>query len=64
LLNYPTYFPIRQVWNGINSFWGLKDIIDQEFSMFGEDRVEYMGLFVDNHDNPRFLNVNYNIPRF
>jgi len=23
-----------------------------------------MGLFVDNHDNPRFLNVNYNIPRF
>jgi len=45
LLNYPTYFPIKkQVWNDINSFWGLKDIIDQEFSMFGEVRVWVYGI--------------------
>ncbi len=38
-------------------------MLTKEKEVFG-DNMDYMGLFANNHDNERFLHVNYNIPRF
>ena len=62
-LNYPLFWPIRFIFNGRNSFWQIVDTIRQETENYG-DYLDYMGMFIDNHDNERFLNKNFNIPRF
>ena len=56
LLNYPMYFTIKYTWTGYNSMraiserWGLLDANMKD--------VDALGLFVDNHDNQRFLHIN------
>jgi len=35
----------------------------EEEKIFG-DKLDYIGQFVNNHDNERFLHVNYNLDRF
>eukprot|EP00831_Metopus_contortus_P056117 TRINITY_DN4775_c0_g1_i3.p1 TRINITY_DN4775_c0_g1~~TRINITY_DN4775_c0_g1_i3.p1 ORF type:complete len:334 (-),score=63.73 TRINITY_DN4775_c0_g1_i3:94-1095(-) len=63
LLNYPIFYPIKFVFNGMNSFWGLHEVLEAEQKAYG-NQVDYLGLFVNNHDNERFLHINYNIARF
>lgn len=62
-LNYPIFFRVRQTWQGMNSFWGLHEVLMAEEQTFGSN-MDYIGQFVNNHDNERFLHTNYNIPRF
>lgn len=55
-LNYPMYFTIKDVWmrgqsmRAISSRWGS---LQSNFK-----NVDVLGLFVDNHDNARFLHDN------
>eukprot|EP01022_Parablepharisma_sp_SALTPOND_P029956 TRINITY_DN74_c0_g2_i2.p1 TRINITY_DN74_c0_g2~~TRINITY_DN74_c0_g2_i2.p1 ORF type:complete len:465 (-),score=24.10 TRINITY_DN74_c0_g2_i2:75-1469(-) len=53
LLNYGLFDQIRGVFKG-RSFLELVGRIDEMDRVFGNEQ-DYMGLFVDNHDNPRFL---------
>ena len=48
------YYTILDVWGNGQSMHGIPNRIDQE-SMHFQD-MDALGLFVDNHDNPRFLN--------
>lgn len=53
LLNYPTYYLIRDIWiNGV-SMTQIRNIINEERSKFHDTTV--LGVFTDNHDNRRFL---------
>jgi len=62
-LNYPIFFRIRYTWQGMNSFWGLVEVLQQEEQAFG-DKLDYICNFINNHDNERFLHVNFNLDRF
>lgn len=55
-LNYPLYFSIKDVFDYRQSMYGLRNCLNSEASAFSDPTV--LGTFVDNHDNPRFLNLN------
>ncbi len=55
VLNYPIWGVMRETFAGQRSFRDLATKIDDLFNHFGND-LNYMGMFVNNHDNPRFLN--------
>jgi len=54
LFNYPMYFTIKDVWGSGKSMYGIKNRFAEESSKFKD--LDALGLFVDNHDNARFLN--------
>ena len=53
ILNYPIYFAIQQSFHSSN----LKVVANTVSTMFSKygDNTKYLGVFVDNHDNARFL---------
>ena len=57
VLNYPMHFTLNDVFKDQQSCYNIKNRIEEEAGQF-ED-VDSLGLFLDNHDNPRFLN-NFN----
>jgi len=60
MLNYPLYFTIKDVFCYGKSMYQIRSTLDNENKIFKD--VNALGLFVDNHDNNRFLNVRYSIP--
>lgn len=56
------YFSIRDVWQSGKSMYNLRDRYTQEAGLFKD--IDALGVFVDNHDNARFLNGNNNVNRF
>jgi alpha-amylase len=54
LFNYPMYYTIRDVFGSKQSMMGIKNRFNEEGGHFSD--VDALGLFVDNHDNARFLN--------
>lgn len=54
-MNYPLYFTIKNVFNYQQSMFQLRSTLQSEASAF-ED-VSALGVFLDNHDNNRFLNL-------
>jgi len=56
LLNYPLRFAMLDVWRGGQGFYRLKDQIDAGKGAFKDYNA--LGVFVDNHDNARYLNGN------
>ena len=58
ILNYPLRFLIYDVWHDGNSFYGLKQRLEDNKKAFKD--VNLLGTFVDNHDNARFLYQNTN----
>lgn len=50
------YYTILDVWKNNKSMTGIRGRYDQEQGKFND--VDALGVFVDNHDNPRFLNNN------
>lgn len=54
LLNYPMYFTIKSVFKDSNSMYQIKSRLEQDLPQFRD--MDALGVFVDNHDNPRFLN--------
>jgi alpha-amylase len=56
LFNYPMYFSIRDAFQHGKSMRVIEDRWNEEFSHFKD--LDALGIFVDNHDNARFLNGN------
>ena len=54
LFNYPMYFTIRDVFGSGQSMINIKNRFAEEQSKFKD--IDALGIFVDNHDNARFLN--------
>jgi len=54
LFNYPMYYTISDVFGANKSMTGIRDRYNQEQGSFTD--IDALGVFVDNHDNPRFLN--------
>jgi len=57
LFNYPMYYTISNVFGGGDYMGNIKTRYEQEDPYFSD--ISALGVFVDNHDNPRFL---YNHP--
>jgi alpha-amylase len=53
VFNYPMYYTIKDVFGGQKSMYGIKNRFNEEGSHFSD--IDALGLFVDNHDNARFL---------
>eukprot|EP00755_Sulcionema_specki_P024869 Sspe_Gene.15400::Locus_5356_Transcript_1_1_Confidence_1.000_Length_1450::g.15400::m.15400/K01176/AMY, amyA, malS; alpha-amylase len=58
VFNYPMYYTIRDVWEHGKSMRGITGRYQEEGSTFID--LSALGVFVDNHDNARFLNGNNN----
>lgn len=56
VLNYPMYYPINDCYARKSGLQNLVNQHDKVSSAF--TRPELLGTFIDNHDNPRFLNTN------
>lgn len=54
VLNYPIYWDLKNTFKG-SSFVSLANKINEIDRMYGHE-TNYMGVFVNNHDNERFLN--------
>ena len=62
VFNYPFFFTIRNVWQGGQSMYNIRSTLDAMKPKFKD--LDALGIFVDNHDNARFLNGNHNTNRF
>lgn len=56
LFNYPMYYSIRDAFMYKKSMYVIKQRWEEEVTKFRD--VDALGIFVDNHDNARFLNGN------
>lgn len=56
LFNYPMYYSIRDAFAYGKSMKVIQNRWNEEFPKFKD--LDALGIFVDNHDNPRFLNGN------
>jgi len=54
LFNYPMYYSIKDVWMYGKSMYTIRTRFADEASAFND--IDALGIFVDNHDNARFLN--------
>jgi alpha-amylase len=54
LFNYPMYFTIKDVFGSGQSMFNIRNRFNEEANYFTD--IDALGLFVDNHDNARFLN--------
>lgn len=54
VFNYPMYYTIKDVFGNGSSMFNIRSRYVEEYSKFKD--VMALGLFVDNHDNARFLN--------
>lgn len=54
LFNYPMYYTIGDVFGSGKSMYNIRNRYDTEDQEFKD--VDLLGVFVDNHDNARFLN--------
>jgi alpha-amylase len=48
------YYTIKDVFGSGQSMYGIKNRYEEEGSHFSD--IDALGIFVDNHDNARFLN--------
>ncbi len=62
LFNYPMYYTIRDVFMYGKSMRNIADRWAQNQKYFRD--VDALGIFVDNHDNSRFLHTNSDIRLF
>ena len=53
VFNYPMYFTIKDVFGSGKSMYDIRNRYNEEASHFKD--IDALGLFVDNHDNARFL---------
>ena len=54
LFNYPMFYTIKDVFGGGQSMYNIRNRYNDEEPHFKD--IDALGLFVDNHDNARFLN--------
>ncbi|KAJ3284600.1 hypothetical protein HK104_009863 [Borealophlyctis nickersoniae] len=56
LLNFPFYYLCRDVFQQRQSLWKIESYLSTMRQKFGQAKFSQLGVFVDNHDVPRFLN--------
>ena len=56
------YYTIKDIWAYGKSMYGIRDRFNSEASTFND--IDALGIFVDNHDNARFLNANGDRSKF
>jgi len=56
LLSYPLFFTLRNTFQSGQSLYNLQTVLQQYQSSFSD--LDLLGTFIDNHDQPRFLNGN------
>jgi len=61
-MNYPMYFTLRNVFNFKHSMYEIRNTFNAAQSAFAD--VDALGMFIDNHDNARFLSMTPSIPMF
>jgi alpha-amylase len=54
LFNYPMYYSIGDVFGSGKSMYDFRNRFNTEENYFSD--IDALGIFVDNHDNPRFMN--------
>jgi alpha-amylase len=55
-MNYPLFFNgIKSVFNYRQSMYNIRTVFLNEAGAFSD--VDALGVFIDNHDNPRFLSI-------
>ena len=57
LQNYPMYYAISDVFGEGKPMSVISDLFEEQAQVFGSKR-DYLALFADNHDVPRFLHQN------
>jgi alpha-amylase len=62
LFNYPMYFTIKDVFGNNKSMFNIRSRFSEEEGAFSD--IDALGLFVDNHDNARFLSWHNNQANF
>lgn len=55
MFNYPMYYTIKNVFGSHQSMYQIRTQYNTEAQYFND--IDALGVFVDNHDNARFLNV-------
>ncbi len=61
-MNYPLYFALKSVFNYKQSMYNIRSTFLNEAGAFSD--IDALGVFIDNHDNPRFLSITDSIPLF
>ncbi len=61
-MNYPLYFTLRNVFNFKHSMYEIRSTLMSEQGAFSD--MDALGVFIDNHDNARFLSMTPSIPLF
>jgi len=61
VLNYPLYFTFKEVFIYGQSMYKIESTLDNIKKSFNDPSV--LGVFVNNHDNARFLNKNHDLKR-
>ena len=62
LFNYPMYFTIKDVFGSGQSMYNIRTRYNEDESHYSD--IDALGLFVDNHDNARFMNLYNNQASF
>ncbi|KAI9315827.1 a-amylase [Dichotomocladium elegans] len=62
VINYPIYYALNDVFASGKAFGRLSEVLNANKAAF--KNVDVLPTFVDNHDNPRFLNTNKDIALF
>jgi alpha-amylase len=62
LFNYPMYYTIKDVFLSKKSAYNIRDRFNTEANYFSD--IDALGIFVDNHDNARFLNSGFDVTGF
>eukprot|EP00026_Physarum_polycephalum_P007939 Phypoly_transcript_08011.p1 GENE.Phypoly_transcript_08011~~Phypoly_transcript_08011.p1 ORF type:complete len:464 (+),score=43.48 Phypoly_transcript_08011:118-1509(+) len=57
VLSYPLFFTLRNTFESGQSLYNLQTTLQQYQSAFSD--LDLLGTFIDNHDQPRFLNGNH-----
>ncbi len=62
VLNYPLYFALKNVFQFNNSMRVFESTLQNINKLFKDPSI--LGVFMDNHDNSRFLFNKYDIAKF
>ena len=62
VFNYPMYYTINNIWMNQQSMYQIRDRYNEEQNSFRD--IDALGVFVDNHDNARFLHGNGDVKMF
>ena len=60
VLNYPQFFMTRDLFLHSKDMTEIKNFYNNWGGIVGQNNLQYLGNFNDNHDNARFLSSNIN----